>query len=151
MGWNYTREESTGFTAVPEGKHRIRIKSVEAAKSKAGNDMLAFQFEVSGCDAILYHYIVFLTDRPEITNRNLTSFFDSFKDIKEGTFKINDWTGKVGACMVKKDENNADKTRLAYFIPVSKQDELPAWKEPGNGGGVPEGFEEVVSESDLPF
>ena len=152
MGWNYTREESTGFVPVPEGKHRIRIKSVEAAKSKSGNDMLAFQFNVSGCDAILYHYIVFLTDRPEITNRNLTAFFDAFKDIKEGTFKISDWVGKVGACMVSKDKNDPDKTRLAYFIPVSKQGELPAWQEPGSNGGTLDGFEEVgVSEDDLPF
>lgn len=153
MSWQYKREESDyQYEQVPEGKHRIRIKSVEAAKSKAGNDMLAFQFDVSGCPVTLYHYITFLSDRPEITNRMLTQFFDAFKDIKEGNFKFADWTGKVGACMVSKDKNDATKTRLAYFISADKQSELPAWKEPSNGGGVPDGFEEVTpSDSDLPF
>ena len=151
MGWNYQREESqNNFEQVPEGKHRIRIKSVEVAKSKAGNDMLAIQFDVSGCNAKLYHYITFLQDRPEITNRMLTQFFDSFKDILEGQFKFDAWTGKVGACVVAKDKNNPDRTKLSYFISADKQAELPPWKEPD--AGVLDGFEEViVKDSDLPF
>lgn len=151
MGWMYQREESqNNFEQVPEGKHRIRIKSVEVAKSKAGNDMLAIQFDVSGCSAKLYHYITFLSDRPEITNRMLTQFFDAFKDIPEGQFKFDAWTGKVGACVVAKDKNNPDRTKLSYFIHADKQAELPPWKEPA--GGALDGFEEVtVSDSDLPF
>lgn len=148
MGWKYQREESTPIEQIPEGKHRIRIKSVEAAQSKAGNDMLAFQFEVSGFSTILYHYITFLNDKPEITNRMLTQFFDSFKDIPEGNFKFSTWTGKVGACMVAKDKNNPDRTRLSYFIPADKQADLPAWKN--SNGGAPAGFEEVESD-DYPF
>lgn len=152
MPWNYQREESRDFAQVPEGKHRIRIKSVEAAKSKSGNDMLAMQFEVSGINLILYHYITFLSDRPEITNRMLTQFFDSFKDIKDGDFKFANWIGKVGACMVTKDKNDPERTRLSYFISADKQADLPAWKEPGTGSSQLDGFEEVgVSDSDLPF
>lgn len=150
MGWNFQREESRGFEQIPVGKHRIRVKSVEAAKSKADNDMLVMQFEVSGHDTILYHYITFLNDRPEITNRMLTQFFDSFKDIKEGDFKFKNWIGKVGACVVAQDKNDSERTKLSYFIAADKQGDLPPWKEPS--GGVPEGFEEVqADDSDLPF
>lgn len=151
MAWQYQREESTPqFEQIPEGKHRIRIKSVEAAQSKAGNDMLVFQFEVSGYNSVLYHYITFLNDKPEITNRMLTNFFDSFKDIPEGNFKFSTWTGKVGACVVAKDKNDPNRTRLSYFIAADKQKELPAWKEPNSD--APAGFEEVSeSDSDLPF
>ena len=149
MPWTYQREE-TQFEQVPVGKHRIRIKNVEAAKSKSGNDMLVIQFEVSGLDIILYHYITFLNDRPEITNRMLTQFFDSFKDIPEGNFKFSDWIGKVGACMVTPDKNDADKTRLSYFISANKQDDLPAWKEP-NSKASAAATAPTVDDSDLPF
>ena len=151
MGWQYKREESTPrFEQIPEGKHRIRIKNVEAKQSKAGNDMLEFQFEVSGYSTILYHYITFLNDKPEITNRMLTNFFDSFKDIPEGNFKFSTWTGKVGACVVAKDKNDETRTRLSYFIVADKQGDLPQWKEP-NSSGIPDGFQEVDGDSDLPF
>lgn len=153
MGWQYERTESEGFAQVPVGKHRVRIKEVTAEKSKSGNDMLKIILEVSGTNLLLFHYITFLNDRPEITNRMLTNFFDSFKDIQEGNFKFTQWAGKVGACMVSPDKNDADKTRLSYFIAADKQDELPPWQEPSNsGGGVPDGFEEVTpSDDDLPF
>lgn len=161
MGWQYQREESN-FEQVPEGKHRIRVKSVEAQKSKAGNDMLVLQFDVSGIDVILYHYITFLSDKPEITNRMLTQFFDSFKDIPDGNFKFANWIGKVGACVVAKDKNDPNKTRLSYFIKADKQGDLPPWSEPQKKEtATPTGqtisvngveFEEVVvSDSDLPF
>lgn len=130
MAWNYQREE-TQFEVLPEGQYRIRIKSAEKTQSKSGNDMLALQFEVSGSNSILYHYIVFLADRPEITNRMLTQFFDSFKDIPEGEFDTSKWIGKVGACKVKHDEYNGNKTaKVSYFIKAEKQGDLPAWEEP---------------------
>lgn len=156
MGWVFQREEQT-FEQVPVGTHRIRVASVEATQSKAGNDMLVIKFDVSGCDTQLWHFITFLNDRPEITNRMLTSFFDSFKDIPEGNFKFSTWQGKVGACMVKEDKNDPSKTRLSYFISADKQGDLPPWKEPNtntntNSSDMPENFEEVtVSDSDLPF
>ena len=130
MSWEYRREEAQ-FKPVPEGKHRIRIRSAEKAVSKNGNDMLALQFEVSACNQILYHYIVFLNDRPEITNRNLTQFFDSFKDIEDGDFNMNNWIGKVGACMVVHEENDRGETqaKIKYFIRAKNQDDLPPWRE----------------------
>jgi hypothetical protein len=132
MAWEYKREESQ-FEVLPEGQYRIRVRSAEKAQSKSGNDMLALQFDVSGSNTILYHYIVFLADRPEITNRMLTQFYDSFKDIPEGNTNLTAWLGQVGACKVKHDEYNGNKTaKISYFIKADKQGELPPWKEPTN-------------------
>lgn len=130
MSWEYKREESQ-FEVLPEGQYRIRVRSAEKAQSKSGNDMLALQFDVSGSNTILYHYIVFLADRPEITNRMLTQFYDSFKDIPEGNTNLTAWLGQVGACKVKHDEYNGNKTaKISYFIKADKQSELPPWQEP---------------------
>ena len=129
MSWDYKREEQK-FEVLPEGKYRIRIESADKAISKNGNDMLSLKFSVSGSNSSLFHYIVFLDDRPEVTNRMLTSFFDSFKDIAEGDFNMKNWIGKVGACMVKhQDYNGSPSAKISYFIPADKQDELPPWQE----------------------
>ena len=136
MAWNYERKERQ-FPIVPEGDHRIRIRSAEKAVSKKGRDMLSLQFDVSGRDEILYHYIVFLDDRPEITNRMLTQFFDSFNGIAEGDFNLNNWVGKVGACHVKHEESDynggSTQARVYYFIDAGKQGGMPAWQEPPSG------------------
>lgn len=157
MSWNYERKENDGFTTnVPEGKHRIRVKSAEKAVSKSGNDMLVLQFDISGYNATLYHYITFINDKPEITNRMLTAFFDSFKDIPDGDFNMQNWVGKVGACVVKHEEYNGNvNAKISYFIKADKQDDLPAWKEPESSSGLSDkdGFlnipDGVVEE--LPF
>ena len=131
MAWSYKREERSGFTPIAEGDYRIRIRSADKAVSKSGRDMLALQFDVSGSNQILYHYIVFLDDRPEITNRMLTQFFDSFKNIEEGDFNMRNWIGKVGACRVKhEDYNGSPSAKIHYFISSNKQSQLPPWKEP---------------------
>ena len=131
MGWEYKREESNTFKPIPEGKHRIRIKEAEKAVSKNGNDMLTLKFEVSGYSSMLFHHIVFLTDRPEMTNRMLTQFFDSFKDIEDGNFKMDSWIGKVGACVVKHEEYNGEmQAKISWFIKADKQSDLPPWQEP---------------------
>lgn len=150
MAWNYKREEQQ-FEQVPVGKHRIRIKSAEKAISRSsGNDMLALQFEVSGMPNILYHYIVFLDDKPEITNRMLTQFFDAFPGIPEGDFNMHNWIGKVGACMVNVDKNDDSRTRISYFIRADKQDDLPPWRD-SKGRVVAvdaQGFEEIPDAKD---
>lgn len=154
MAWEFKREENTGFnTNIPEGKHRIRIKSAEKAVSKNGNDMLALQFDVSGYNTTLYHYIVFMNDRPEITNRMLTQFFDSFKDIKEGDFDTSHWIGCVGACTVKHEEYNGNtNAKIGYFIHADKQDELPNWREADGTEVDKDGFMKVPDNvADMPF
>ena len=157
MAWEYKREESNSeFQVIPEGEYRIRIKSADKAVSKSGNDMLKLTFEVSGYNSLLFHYIVFMADRPEITNRMLTQFFDSFKDIPEGEFDTNKWIGKVGACKVKHEEYNGKQSaKIHYFIKANKQNELPAWKEPTNNttastSNTTGGYADIVIE-DMPF
>lgn len=144
--WNYTREEQQ-FELLPEGKYRIRISNADKAVSKNGNDMLVLQFEVSGSTKILWHYIVFMPDRPEITNRMLTQFFDSFKDIPEGDFNMKNWIGKVGACKIKHETYNDEKReRISYFISADKQNDLPQWQESNSGA-----FVSVAESDDIPF
>lgn len=148
--WNYQRDDTSGYQIIPEGKHRIRIKSAEKAVSKSGKDMLALQFDVSGYSSLLYHYIVFMPDRPEITNRMLTQFFDSFKDIKDGDFNTQNWIGKVGACTVKHEEYNGNTSaKIGYFIHADKQADLPAWKDNGTVNTNTMVTEPVTE--DLPF
>ena len=151
MSWEYKREEQK-FQAIPEGSYRIRIKSAEKAISGKGNDMLALQFEVSGKNQILYHYITFMDNHPEITNRMLTQFFDSFAGIPEGDFNMKNWIGKVGACKVKHEEYNGNpQAKVSYFIRADRQDELPAWKEPSGKATVDaDGFMQVPEDDDLP-
>lgn len=148
MAWEYKREEQK-FEQIPEGRYRIRIKSAEKAVSKKGNDMLALQFEVSGSRQILYHYISFLDDRPEITNRMLTAFFDSFSAIEDGDFNMTNWIGKVGACVVKHDDDG--RARISYFIKADKQGDLPMWQEADGRRVNSSGFEEVLDNDDIPF
>lgn len=152
MAWNYQREERK-FEALPEGKYRVRIKSADKAVSSKGNDMLVLQLEVSGSTKILYHYIVFMPDKAEITNRMLTQFFDSFKDIEEGDFNMNNWIGKVGAVMLKHEEYNGEKReRISYFISADKQSDLPAWQNPDGTKVDADGFMDVSDGlGGLPF
>lgn len=157
MAWNYQREESNGgFDLVPAGKHRIRIKSAEMAVSKSGNNMIVLQFDVSGYNATLYHYIVYMADKPQITNRMLTAFYDSFKDIPEGDNHIAQWVGKVGACQVKHEEYNGNQqAKIHYFIKADKQGELPPWKEPmldsPTGGNQPNVNVPAGVDEEVPF
>lgn len=129
MNWNFAREETKNFN-VPEGPHRIKIASAKLAKSKAGNDMLALQFDVSGINTRLYHYITFLPNNPSLTNKLLTQFFDSFSDITCGDFDFNNWIGKTGACMVAKEKDDPTRTRLYYFINAIDQSGLDVWQDP---------------------
>ena len=154
MAWEFKREENTGFnTNIPEGKHRIRIKSADKAVSSKGNDMLALQFDVSGYNTVLYHYITFMPNNPEITNRMLTQFFDSFKDIQDGDFNLQHWIGCVGACTVKHEEYNGNtNAKVGYFIHADKQADLPNWKEADGTEVDANGFMKVPDDiPDIPF
>lgn len=142
--WNFKREEQQ-FEIIPEGKHRIRIASAEKVVSRNGRDMISLRFDVSGYSGSLFNNIVFLEDRPEITNRILTQFFDSFKDIPEGDVNnLRNWIGKVGACMVKHEEyNGKTQARVSYFIDKKQQADLPAWRDSSGKEVDPYGFVEV--------
>lgn len=158
MNWKFKRTAQQ-YTPIPEGDYRIRIKNADKAVSSNGNDMLVLTFEVSGKKSMLFHNIVFLNDRPEITNSMLTRFFDSFKDIEDGDFNMNNWIGKVGAAHVYHDEYNGEvRAKIKYFINAKKQDDLPPWQEPensGSGSSNGTGFvntEQAIKEAgELPF
>lgn len=160
MAWSYKREERE-FEQIPEGQYRVRVKEVDKAISKSGKDMLVLQLEVSGSTQILYHYIVFMEDRPEITNRMLTQFYDSFKNIQPGDLNINNWIGKVGAAQVKHETyDGRTRAKIHYFISADKAEGLPAWVEPASrsssGSAVAQmpadadGFMQITSDADLP-
>lgn len=146
MEWNYQREEST-FVEIPVGEHRVRIADAEKAISKNGNDMLVLTLDVSGYRSRLWHYVVFMPDHPEITNRNLTSIFDSF-GIADGDFNLANWKGKVGACMTKQDEFG---TKVRYFLNKKKQEGLPPWQEPSDGGQKKPQLQAFDDDGDIPF
>lgn len=146
MEWNYQREEST-FEEIPVGEHRVRIADAEKAISKNGNDMLVLTLDVSGYRSRLWHYVVFMPDHPKITNRNLTAIFDSF-DIPDGDFNLANWKGKVGACVTKQDEFG---TKVRYFISRKKQENLPPWQEPSDGGQKKPQLQAFDDDGDIPF
>lgn len=145
MKWNYQRTEST-FEEIPVGEHRVRIADAEKAISKNGNDMLVLTLDVSGYKSRLWHYVVFMADHPEITNRNLTSIFDSF-GIADGDFNLANWKGKVGACMTKQDEFG---TKVRYFLNKKKQGSLPPWQEPDSAPKKPQ-LQAFDDPDDCPF
>lgn len=148
--WNYQRVE-TEIEEIPVGQYRCRIEDVTKEISQAGRDMIKLIFVVSGQVRKLYHYIVFLDDRPEITNRNLTQLFDSF-GIADGDFNLANWKGKVGGCSVKHDDEG--RAKVQYFLNKKQQERLPAWVDAGTGSTPTpkrEMTEVEVDEEDLPF
>ena len=146
MEWKFERVEQE-FEVLPVGKYRIRIKDAEKAISKnSGNDMLIITFEVSGSNQTLMHYIPFLADKPEVTNRMLTAFFDSFGI--DGDFNLANWKGKCGGCQTKLEEyDGKDKAKISYFLSKKQQEDLPVWQD-----GKKERLKlEPVQDGDLPF
>lgn len=147
MDWKYERTE-TEFQKIPVGKYRCRIEEAEVCTSKAGNDMIKLTIAVSGQSRKIWDYIVFMPDNAEITNRKLTALFDSF-GIEEGNFDCQTWVGKVGACMVKWDENEYEKVN--YYINKKGQETLPAWVEPATDGTSTKSEFTPVTDDDIPF
>lgn len=143
--WAYERVEQE-FKPLQVGKYRLRIKNAEKAVSNnSGNDMLIITFEVSGSNQTLIHYIPFLSDRPEITNRMLTAFFDSFGI--DGNFNLTSWIGKCGGCQTKMETyNGEDRAKIAYFLNKKQQESLPAWDYVDQTG-----FTEIADDDSLPF
>ena len=142
MGWNFKRTEQE-FKAIPAGDHRVMIDSVDKAVSKSGNDMLVIKLRVSGYNSMLWHYIVFMDDRPEITNGKLTQLFDSF-DIADGDFNLNGWVGRTGAAHTKIDDQGYAK--VAWFIHKDKQEKLPPWEGEVPKPSAPAGFTPVTDD-----
>jgi hypothetical protein len=135
MKWTFDASQydpNKSFELIPVGDHRVRIETVEEQVSKTGNDMLKLTLTASGYGSKLFHYVVFMPDRPEITNQNLGTIFDSF-GIQQGNMNIYEWQGKVGAARVKHEQyDGKPQAKIAYFLLRSKQDDLPPWQEKGD-------------------
>ena len=162
--WDYQRTESEkNYGPIPVGDYRVRIAKAEMAVSSTGNDMISMQFDVSGTNKKLFHNLVNSKKNPKWTNEKLTEFYDSFAEIPEGSSDLSSWIGKVGAVHVKHEEWNGEmRARIAWFIEVKRQGELPAWVEPdnatsGNGAAAPavdsSGFMQIPDSAaeKLPF
>ena len=151
INWNFDSSmyEKQSFKPIPIGDHRVRIASAEEQTSNSGRQMIKLVLEVSGYNATIWHFIVFMSENQKLTNQKLGELWNSF-GIQQGNFNLNTWVGKVGAAKVKHEDYNGEpNAKIAYFINKDRQDKLPAWKEPN--GVSSSGFEEVSSIDDLPF
>ena len=147
--WNY-EETKSDFESeqIPNGDYRMVIRGAEKAMSKDTvnpKKMIKLKLGVSGYAKNIYHYIVFLPNNREITNRNLTNFFRSF-GIEGGNFNLNSYLGKEGAGRIEIDSNGYEKVK--YFLEGTMKDRLPAVAPPAKKAKVVEPKQE---EDDIPF
>ena len=147
--WNY-EETKSDFESeqIPNGDYRMVIRGAEKAMSKDTvnpKKMIKLKLGVSGYAKNIYHYIVFLPNNREITNRNLTNFFRSF-GIEGGNFNLDSYLGKEGAGRVEIDSNGYEKVK--YFLEGTMKDRLPAFAPPAKKAKVEKPKQE---EDDIPF
>ena len=147
--WNY-EETKRDFEPeqIPNGDYRMIIRGAEKAMSKdiiKPKKMIKLKLGVSGYAKSIYHYIVFLPDNREVTNRNLTNFFRSF-GIQGGNFNLDSYLGKEGAGRIEIDSNGYEKVK--YFLEGTMKDRLPAFAPPVKKAKVVEPKQE---EDDIPF
>ena len=146
--WNY-EETKSDFESeqIPNGDYRMIIRGAEKAMSKNTvnpKKMIKLKLGVSGYAKNVFHYIVFLPNNREITNRNLTNFFRSF-GIEGGNFNLNSYLGKEGAGRIEIDSNGYEKVK--YFLEGTMKDRLPAFAPPAKKAKV----KEIEQEDDIPF
>ena len=146
--WSY-EETKSDFESeqIPNGDYRMVIRGAEKAMSKdtvTPKKMIKLKLGVSGYAKNIYHYIVFLPNNREITNRNLTNFFRSF-GIEGGNFNLDSYLGKEGAGRIEIDSNGYEKVK--YFLEGTMKDRLPAFAPPAKKAKVVE----PKQEDDIPF
>ena len=152
VNWNFNASdyEEQSFKPIPIGDHRVRIASAEEQTSNSGRQMIKLVLDVSGYNATIWHYIVFMPENQKLTNQKLGELWNSF-GIPQGNFSLRQWVGKVGAAKVKHEDYNGElSAKIAYFINKSKQDKLPAWKD-ANKTNVSIDYTPVGDPGDLPF
>ena len=144
--------EEQSFKPIPVGDHRVRILSAEEQTSGSGRQMIKLVLNVSGYNATVWHFIVFMPENQKLTNQKLGELWNSF-GIPQGNFNLTQWVGRVGAAKIKhEDYNGESNAKVAYFINKERQDKLPVWKEPTNSSLIG-GFEDVPTpgDEDLPW
>ena len=149
FNWNY-EETKSDFESeqIPNGDYRMIIRGAEKAMSKDTvnpKKMIKLKLGVSGYAKSVFHYIVFLPNNREVTNRNLTNFFRSF-GIQGGNFNLDSYLGKEGAGRIEIDSNGYEKVK--YFLEGTMKDRLPAFAPPAKKAKVEKPKQE---EDDIPF
>lgn len=153
INWNFDANDYTeqSFKPIPVGDHRMRIASAEEQTSQAGNQMIKLVLAVSGYNSTIWHWIVFMPDKKELTNQKLGELWNSF-GIQQGNFNLQSWVGKVGAAKVKHETRDGNENaKIAYFISKDRQDKLPAWQDPANGNTAASIVEAFNAGADVPF
>lgn len=158
ISWNFDNTQYTeqSFKPIPVGEHRVRIAQAEESTSQAGNQMIKLTLEVSGHNSKIWHNVVFMPDKQQLTNQKLGELFNSF-DIQPGNFNLASWVGKVGAAKVKHEAYNGEnQAKVWYFIGKERQASLPAWQEPSNkaeltGQAPQQAAMPVVETNNLPW
>ena len=155
INWNFNSNdyEEQSFKPIPVGDHRVRIASAEEQTSNSGRQMIKLVLNVSGHNATIWHFIVFMPENQKLTNQKLGELWNSF-DIPQGNFNLQQWIGKVGAAKVKHEDYNGElSAKIAYFIGKDRQSKLPAWQEPSNAILTGGGFDEIPTpdDGDLPW
>ncbi len=152
INWNFNSNdyEEQSFKPIPVGDHRVRIASAEEQTSSKGNQMIKLVLEVSGHNATIWHYIVFMPENQKLTNQKLGELFNSF-GIQQGNFNLTSWVGKVGAAKVKHEMYDGEpQPKVAYFISKERQDKLPLWVDPAKAQSHPT-FTPVEEMPPLPW
>lgn len=134
IDWEFNADDYSpnGFL-IPVGKYRVRIEDAEAAKSKAGNNMIKLTLKVSGYTSQIWHYLVLNPEKREYTNQKLGELWNSF-NIPMGNFNLEGWKGKVGGANIKHEPDNDGnmQARVSYFLKREDVEKLPAWQEKGS-------------------
>ena len=142
---DYQREEREPTTKV-SGKLRCVIVDAEEGVSKSsGKPMIIVTVRPSGTNFKVKSWIV----KNENFNRNMTVFFDSFPEIREGDFNFLAWVGAEGAANFGEDDQGYLKVK--WFLTPMQAANLPPFE-----GEKPE-RQEITSlddgddEDGLPF
>lgn len=155
INWNFNASdyEETSFKPIPVGDHRMRIASCEEQTSSTGKQMIKIVLDVSGQNATIWHFIVFMPENQKLTNQKLGELWNSF-GIPQGNFNLNEWVGKVGAGKVKHETYNGEVSpKIAYFINKDRQEKLPGWQEPPSKASLTGAgnFTPVTEADDVPW
>lgn len=158
--WNFdpTMYVERTFETIPVGDHRARIKEVIFRTGdnafNSGNDGYEIILTISGYYGTVKHYISLNPADPAKTNQAIGALFDSFGIQERQLGNGQNWVGKVGAVRIRHEEYNGEnRAKVAYCISKSRQDKLPAWKEPNGVQAKPAttDFVPVPETQDLPF
>ena len=96
-------------------RDKVKITGTQFTQSKARNRMINLLLATSAGETI-HHYITFLPNKPDVTNRILDSFFKAF-EIKSGNFDFSDWLGREAeAELVDEEWNGKMYKKVKYFV-----------------------------------